>query len=275
MKVCVANRPFQRNGVEYVFTEGGILIQLYEAVHKADEYRLSEIKDEPSKETPNFFLWERPDMRREFRFDEWKNTREFDAHACYQIIQVVSPSTEATGVFQQRPFNLYAFSQPFRVTGYEFTAFFGDQHPLASVLVPFKDSPVSDWTIGFNVLADELLLSPEGVLPEKYTGLDVMRIEKLPKLRFVEQEVSVANGDHIDLEVQLCDFYGTDIAHGNVELFIETTGGILSNTRVKTDASGRAKVRFFAQYVIPGDTIKVKAGYKYFAGIDDCAVKVS
>ena len=211
---------------------------------------------------------------REFRFLDWQNTREFDAHACYQIIQVVSPEMEAHGRFQQRPFNLYAFSQPFRVTGYEFTAFFSDQHPTASVLIPFKDSPVEDWTIGVNVIDDEIFFPPEGADVEKVTGLDVMRIEKLPKLKFVTKTVAVAEGEHVDLDIQLCDFYGVEIQHKDVEIFVETTGGILANSRIRTDATGRAKARLFAQFVIPGDSIKVKAGFKYFAGVDDCAVEI-
>ncbi|NCV87762.1 MAG: hypothetical protein EBW14_18300, partial [Oxalobacteraceae bacterium] len=56
-------------------------------------------------------------------------------------------------------------------------------------------------------------------------------------------------------------------------VYLEAVSGVLSRLRVTTN-DGVATVPVFANGLSPGDKVRVKAGWKYFPGVDDVTLEV-
>jgi len=198
-----------------------------------------------------------------FDLETLRGLHDFDSHASINVLPWQSA----------QPFNLYAHTVGSKATGPLFAAL-NNANPICSILVPLESSPVSDWSIGFNVQEAGHLTLRHNEQGTQTPGLDVLRNEALPIVKFDIGEASVSKGGYIDLPFSIRTVDGLPYTGmGEATVFLESSGGALSNTRVRTNER-QGVVRFFAQNVLPGDRIKVKAGFKYFVGTDSVLVDV-
>lgn len=133
--------------------------------------------------------------------------------------------------------------------------------PIMYVLVPFADSPMSDWK--FIVIANALTVDDASItetfdIDINKTLADISS-ENLPSITLSKQGTIVS--------AQLKNADGTNASKANIDIYFETTAGYLTKARSKTDANGIATTE-----LIGGTDGKVKAGFKYFSGKTELAI---
>ena len=139
-------------------------------------------------------------------------------------------------------------------TGY-FKNASGILNPIMYILVPFADSPISDFT--FIAVANSFKFEDEEVAADfdfdgNKTLVDISN-EYLPGITLTK------TGDTIS--AQLVNPDGSPIAKAGVDIYFETTTGYLTKGRSATNDQGIATAD-----LVGADTGKVKAGFKYFSG---------
>ncbi len=93
----------------------------------------------------------------------------------------------------------------------------------------------------------------------------------LPHLRVSGPE-SVAAGSEATLTVRIEDVNGEPI-NRTATVYLEAVAGVLSKSRVVAEG-GVATFPVYATGLAPGEKVRVKVGWKYFAGVDDLTVAV-
>lgn len=144
------------------------------------------------------------------------------------------------------------------------TGFFKTQSgmsPIMYILVPFADSPISEWT--FIVIANKVTVDGNTVKDEfdidiNKTLADICN-ENLPSISISKSGTSVS--------AQLIDTKGKAIKKSGVDIYFETTAGYLTKSRGRTDTKGLASTE-----VIGAEEGKIKAGFKYFTGKVDLII---
>jgi hypothetical protein len=120
---------------------------------------------------------------------------------------------------------------------------------------PWPDSPIEDWivfmpakTITINGVeqGDNFIETING------NGLDDI-IPMLPT-------ISLSNKDDI-ISAQLLNADGTEAHKKDIEIYLETTTGLLQENRLTTDEFGRAQTKLLFK-----GKGKVKAGFKFYTG---------
>ena len=66
---------------------------------------------------------------------------------------------------------------------------------------------------------------------------------------------------------------GQPIPHP-VDIELETVGGYLHKPRIRTDENGEGQFRVIPLGLLPGDSFKVKAGFRFFAGLGEKTIQV-
>jgi hypothetical protein len=84
---------------------------------------------------------------------------------------------------------------------------------------------------------------------------------------------TMASGDTAEIDVQLTDGSGNALALP-VTIDIEATAGYINKRRVTLDSSGKGSFKVRADLLDSGDSIKVKAGYRYYSGLASLVVGV-
>jgi len=126
---------------------------------------------------------------------------------------------------------------------------------------PWRDSPFKDWMVFLpahsiiinGVEQDNWIKTIEG------NGLDDI-IEKLPKIR-----LSLGDNDYIFASLLNAD--GTRIEKKDIEIYLETTTGILQENRLITNEFGQAQTKLLFK-----GKGKVKAGFKFYTGIAEIEI---
>lgn len=78
----------------------------------------------------------------------------------------------------------------------------------------------------------------------------------------------------VTIKAQLIrEWYGDDVHHV-AELELEAVNGYLPKNRIQLDENGCGTFRFYALHLEPGDTMRVKAGFRYQVGMADLEFKV-
>lgn len=171
-----------------------------------------------------------------------------------------------------QPFNVFAMSRDNKFTNRQCATLFLHTKPMGTIIVPFKDAPVEDWIVVFNMLEPTLLRISSGEAVEPTISLDVARYDFLPRIAFDDREVQVAADGAATIGFGLTDALGAPLTN-DAEIHFESTGGYLPRSRISI-VDGRGTVRVVARDLVPGETFKVKAGFKYFSGVDECLVRV-
>jgi hypothetical protein len=93
----------------------------------------------------------------------------------------------------------------------------------------------------------------------------------LPHLRLSGPSTIAADGQ-ATITIQLEDA-SEQLIERQATVYLEAVSGVLPRTRVTT-IEGAAAVPVFATGLSPGEQVRIKAGWKYFPGMDDITLEV-
>jgi len=201
---------------------------------------------------------------------------EFSDHASFMLYAPVGRMERLTaleGVYLQTP-NLYVATLASKMDAQAFHASVLQTHPIGHILVPFKSSPIDDWTLGFNVFSPELVKASRNIEVIPAITLALVREETLPVVRFVGgPSINVSASGEVSIDFQLETPDGEPIEDRDAEVYLESTAGYLVARRVRTSGGSGCTV-FRPSGMATGDVAKIKVGFKYFSGTDDLLVNV-
>lgn len=224
----------------------------------------------------DFGVFGEPFYQRTLDLNSFRQHPEYSDHASFMLyapVGVMERYETPTGFFIQTP-NLYVATLASKMDAQSFHASVLQSHPIGHILVPFKNSPLEDWTLGFNVFAPELVkVSPNIALIPAIT-LSLVREETLPVVRFVGgPSMSSVFGGEVSIDFRLETPQGNPIEDRDAEVYLDSTAGYLVSRRVRT-LNGSGTTIFRPDGMAVGDIAKIKVGFKYFSGTDDLLVDV-
>lgn len=199
-------------------------------------------------------------------WDELRQTKDFSDYAwmgrLYRFSsRGVSSLNNGVGALA----NMYAHTKATRSGVYNFLA--EQQRGLIhSLIVPFEDSPWTDWVMTVNLKEGATLLADVEVKTEELTR-DVAGMH-LPVIAFEEP---VREGNRLTLTTQVLDGRTGAPAQTGSQVFFETTAGVLLVTRSPI-RNGKAMTVLDLQGVPEGLPLKVKAGFKHYPGVHEIAI---
>jgi hypothetical protein len=224
----------------------------------------------------DFGVFGEPIYHRTLDLDALNQNAEFSDHASFMLYAPVGRmerSAAPESVYLQTP-NLYAATLASKMDAQAFHASVLQTHPIGHILVPFKSSPIEDWTLGFNVFSPELVKASRNIEVIPAITLALVREETLPVVRFVggpSMNVSASGEMSIDFRLETPE--GDPIEDRDAEVYLESTAGYLVARRVRT-SGGSGSTVFRPDGIATGDVAKIKVGFKYFSGTDDLLVNV-
>ena len=202
---------------------------------------------------------------------------EFGDHASFMLyapVGVMERYTTPEAFFKQTP-NLYVATLASKMDAQAYLASVLQAHPIGHILVPFKSSPMEDWTLGFNVFSPELVKTSSNIEVLPSITLALVREGTLPVVKFVSSksaEVALAGEVAVNFQLETPD--GTPIVDREADVYLDATAGYLAARRVTT-VKGAGSTTFRPDGMATGDTAKIKVGFKLFTGTDDLVVRVS
>lgn len=210
---------------------------------------------------------------REIDLEGLRAHRHFGDHACFMLYDAAAANSEKVhqSIFDA-PFALFPATLPSKMTSWEYHATVVQVFPVISVLIPFADSPVSEWAITANVCHADLVKAESGIdlsdRVQRMTGEHFF-----PRIQFAQSTIEVAPGDQVQVSFELVGQDGQPITDREVDVYLEATAGALSHSRRRT-VGGRGLVFFRASDLVAGEAAKLKCGFKHFSGTDDLEVRV-
>ena len=201
---------------------------------------------------------------------------EFSDHASFMLYAPVGRMERLTAlesVYLQTP-NLYVATLASKMDAQAFHASVLQTHPIGHILVPFKSSPMEDWTLGFNVFSPELVKASRNIEIIPAITLALVRDETLPVVRFIGgPSMNVSAGGEVSIDFRLETPDGDPIEDRDAEVYLESTAGYLVARRVRTSGGSGCTV-FRPDGMATSDVAKIKVGFKFFSGTDDLMVNV-
>lgn len=252
----------------------------------------SEYVGDPSQDHPNggkyfdqklitewrgeFGVFGEPVYQRTLDLQTFTQHPEFGDHASFMLyapVGVMERYTTPDGFFTQTP-NLYVATLASKMDAQTYHASVLQSHPIGQILVPFKSSPLEDWTLGFNVFSPELVKASKNIEVIPSITLALVRDETLPVVRFVGSKAVeiVANGE-VAVNFQLETPDGIPITDREAEIYLDSTAGYLVARRITT-VKGVGSTTFRPDGLVSCNTSKIKVGFKFFSGTDDLVVSV-
>jgi hypothetical protein len=224
----------------------------------------------------NFGVFGQPIYERTLNLGLLREHPEFSDHASFMLyapVGFMERYATPSGFFQQTP-NLYVATLASKMDAQAFHASVLQTHPIGHILVPFKSSPIDDWTLGFNVFSPELVKASHNIEVIPAITLALVREETLPVVRFVGgPSINVSSSGEVSIDFQLETPDGDLIEDRDAEVYLESTAGYLVARRVRT-SGGSGFTVFRPDGMESGDVAKIKVGFKYFSGTDDLLVNV-
>ena len=224
----------------------------------------------------DFGVFGEPIYQRTLDLNSLQQHAEFSDHASFMLyapVGVMERFGTPAGFFQQTP-NLYAATLASKMDAQAYHATVLQTHPLGHILVPFKSSPLEDWSLGFNVFDPVLIKAGGGIEIIPAISLALVREETLPVVQFIgPNPVDVAGNGEAAIEFRLETPEGVPITDRDAEVYLEATAGYLVGRRIKT-VGGQGSTSFRPDGMVVGESAKIKVGFKYFSGTDDLMVNV-
>jgi hypothetical protein len=147
-------------------------------------------------------------------------------------------------------------------TGHVVASMLGIQQGF-SFARPWADSPIDDWIVflpACNITINGVEQGDKMIETINGNGLDDI-IPMMPSI-----QLSMDNEDNISAQVLNAD--GTNALKENIEIFLETTTGVLRENRIYTNNIGRASTKILFK-----GRGKVKAGFKHFTGKTEIEIR--
>ncbi len=162
--------------------------------------------------------------------------------------------------------NAYAHTTNSKTDARGFWAMNGGHTPALVIVVPYKTSQLGDCKIGVNVPHLHALRTDVQIeLLEPGQTLEAIRLPVIPRIE-IEGPATLAPNAVAEFTARVLNNDGTPAEQCNDDIFLEATGGYLPLTRVPSRA-GVAKFRLRAADLQPGESFKIKAGFKYYVGL--------
>jgi len=200
------------------------------------------------------------------KFDDITARSDFSDHAAYNLPEAGHA---------QALFNFWAATKPARETGFDFSRRAGFNSTI-SLVIPFKDSPVTDWVLGVHVRGEEFFELVNTTASEHPTdavgGLGSLREIASPSVVFDESQATCLPDGTVTLAFKVLNPDGSMHA-GTAEAYFEATGGYLPVSRVTVNG-GSGTLNVAATGVQSGQSFKVKSGFKYYSGQSECKITV-
>jgi hypothetical protein len=171
--------------------------------------------------------------------------------------------------------NVYALTKSNKMNPFDFLWHHTHNVPrMISIVVPFATSDFSDWSLMFKMAAPGLLKIKSGQTTQVFPGVGKNDLPSYyPSVVFEKETATVTADGVVSVNFKLVDSKGNDITDHNADVYLETNAGMLNKQKVTT-TGGKGSVKFIASHLTAGDTAKIKCGFKYFTGTDDCIVTV-
>jgi hypothetical protein len=120
---------------------------------------------------------------------------------------------------------------------------------------PWKDTPLTEW----NVFLAAGSITINGV-EQGNNIVETINANGLNDIIKMLPTISLSIKDDI-IVAQLLNADGTEAQKKDIEIYLETTTGILEQNRIVTDSLGKARTK-----LLFGTKGKVKAGFKFYSG---------
>ena len=173
-------------------------------------------------------------------------------------------------------FSLFVATLPARLAATEF-ATMSQQSLILGINVPFADATDDELflTVNMNQRCRDADISLDGDLYLEWSqaaSSGTHRTLLLPHLRLSAPSTIAADGQ-ATITIQLEDAAEQPIER-QATVYLEAVSGVLPRARVTT-TQGTAAVPVFATGLRPGEKVRIKAGWKYFPGVDDITLEVA
>ena len=172
-----------------------------------------------------------------------------------------SKEVKVTTITKSTIVNAFATTKKSKLTIDEFTDSY-QKMPYAGLIVPFADSTPDEMILMVRTPTNiNVKFTSSGFSPELSPVDETTLFSLFPYLR--GSPINAPIGQDTPFTVQLSK------KRAGVEIYLESTGGILTNQRIVTDENGLA-----TGYIRPisSTPFKVKAGFKNYSGIADIQV---
>ncbi len=266
--VVEKNRPFPLD----LELQGSILrFRTGEAASKSD------VGDQPPEdvieERGDYLVTKVSQSWREVDLESLRGHHGFSDRSCFMLYDAAGSFGDRAhpGIFDA-PFAMFPVTLPSKMTSWEYHSTVVQAFPVISIMVPFADSPVSEWAITANVCGTGIIQPGAGIelagVVQRLTGEHFF-----PAVRFSGPPGTVAAGGSIEITFRLAGPDGSAISDHDADAYLEATAGALSHSRRRT-SGGEGFVTYRATDVPAGDLVKIKCGFKHFSGTDSIEVLV-
>jgi len=233
----------------------------------------------PILKTSNYNIYPNPNNTIvTVNFDDYRNSRDFSDHSIFFIYDSEIYPNNGTRFVDPRlnlnpKFNTFAQTLTAKINNTHYSIL-SNEFKFITLNVPFASSINNDWLVGLNLSTNELLSVSDDitVVSNTINVLDDIA-NMLPKIYFSQNNVTCSTNSSVDIPFFIGDNNGNPIVGNDCDVYFESTGGLLPVTRVTT-SNGQGLVKVATPFNSVGDQFKVKCGFKYFTGTDDCVINV-
>ncbi|CAA7620611.1 hypothetical protein [Magnetospirillum sp. SS-4] len=137
------------------------------------------------------------------------------------------------------------------------------------VYVPFLSSTFAECALHIMTHPDWPLIIDHSPVEQE---VEATRSAVLPRIE-ATNALQVAADGYASVPVRLVDQQGELLSSAACDLYLAETGGYLPKRRVRA-VDGKAWFKVGALGLDPGDTVKIKLGFRHFSGLADINVEV-
>lgn len=177
------------------------------------------------------------------------------------------------------PFPSYTFSMPTRFTAFELIQMYklGKENSMLSFNIPFADSTFEECFLTLNLhtsLGGYFIdgIDANDILSLGYETHEITREMVFPSVQVNSPEEAKLDAP-IEFSVQIVDGVGNPLTN-DAEVYFEAINGYLPKSRQRT-TGGKAKVKVLPMGLEVGDSVRLKAGFKFYPALDDAQVVIS
>ena len=84
----------------------------------------------------------------------------------------------------------------------------------------------------------------------------------------------MSKDDHVVVDVQLINSYTKEPLRKSCEVYLEKVNGYLPKNRIILDENGHGQFAFYPLLLETGDTMRVKAGFRFFPSKQDISFQI-
>ena len=168
--------------------------------------------------------------------------------------------------------NISALLQNGRIPSTEDHAFFPG-HRVFNFFLKFKDSKFTELFLSIPIDPDaciehncrEIRMYNSTELKTKWkNNHEIQSRVWQPQFKLTTKSTEVSHKEYAEIDVQLINSYTHEEIHHSCDVYIENVNGYLPKNRITLDENGRGSFKMYPLFLEPGDTVKVKVGFRYF-----------